>query len=47
LIAPQIDEADYKIWIMLAAACWFFSYSVLAWRYIPYLLQSRVDGKEH
>ena len=47
LIAPQIDAADYKIWIALAAVCWFFSYSLLAWRYIPYLLQSRVDGKEH
>lgn len=47
LIAPQIDAADYKVWISLAAACWFFSYSLLAWRYIPYLLQSRIDGKEH
>lgn len=47
LIAPQFDPADYQVWISLAASCWFCSYSLLAWRYIPYLLQSRIDGKEH
>ncbi|HRI91593.1 MAG TPA: NnrS family protein [Accumulibacter sp.] len=46
-VIPQIDPAGYLRWIELAAACWFCSFAILAWRYIPYLLQPRVDGKEH
>ncbi len=46
LIAPLFDPADYTRWIFLAAACWLISFALLAWRYIPYLLQPRVDGKE-
>jgi uncharacterized protein involved in response to NO len=46
-IAPQLDSADYPLWISLAAGCWFVSFALLAWRYIPFLLQPRVDGKEH
>lgn len=47
LIIPQIWPAYYNQCLILAAACWFLCFSTLAWRYIPYLLQSRVDGKEH
>ncbi len=47
LVAPQIYPAGYAHWIYLAAACWFVAFATLAWRYIPYLLQPRVDGKEH
>ncbi len=47
LVIPQIWPTDYNQCLMLAAACWFLSFSTLAWRYIPYLLQARVDGKEH
>lgn len=46
LVAPQFDPADYAIWIVLAAGCWLASFSLLAWRYIPFLLQPRIDGKE-
>jgi uncharacterized protein involved in response to NO len=45
IILPQIEPAGYLRWIGLAAACWFTCFTVLAWRYIPYLLQPRVDGK--
>jgi uncharacterized protein involved in response to NO len=31
----------------LAAACWFACFSLLGWRYIPMLMQPRVDGREH
>ncbi|HWR87067.1 MAG TPA: NnrS family protein [Acidiferrobacterales bacterium] len=47
IIAPQIYPAGYLYWISLAAACWFACFTLLAWRYIPYLVQPRVDGKEH
>ncbi|MEF8721296.1 NnrS family protein [Candidatus Accumulibacter phosphatis] len=47
IVIPQIDPANYLRWIDLAAACWFSCFAILGWRYIPYLLQARVDGKEH
>ena len=47
IVAPLFDPADYTRWIFLAAACWFVSFAMLGWRYIPLLLQARVDGKEH
>ena len=47
IVLPQIDPAGYLRWISLAAACWFACFAILGWRYIPYLLQARVDGKEH
>lgn len=47
IIAPQIYPAGYTLWIYLAASCWFACFALLAWRYIPFLMQSRIDGKEH
>ncbi|MDP4029072.1 MAG: NnrS family protein [Gallionella sp.] len=47
IVAPQIYPAGYTHWIYLAAFCWFASFALLAWRYIPFLMQPRIDGKEH
>ncbi|MGC2048081.1 MAG: NnrS family protein [Gallionella sp.] len=47
IIAPQLYPAGYTYWIYLAASCWFICFVLLAWRYIPFLFQPRVDGKEH
>ena len=47
IIAPLVYPASYTLWIDLAAACWFICFATLAWRYIPILMQPRVDGKEH
>lgn len=47
LVAPQFDPAGYTRWIHLSAGCWFAAFALLGWRYIPYLLRARVDGKEH
>lgn len=47
IVAPQIYPAAYLLWIQLSAACWFVCFGLLGWRYIPYFLQARVDGKEH
>ncbi|MEW5888651.1 MAG: NnrS family protein [Pseudomonadota bacterium] len=47
VVAPQVYPAAYGAWIYLSAACWFACFSILAWRYLPFLAQPRVDGKEH
>lgn len=47
VLAPQFYPAGYAHWIHLAAACWFACFALLAWKYIPFLMQARVDGKEH
>ena len=47
IVAPQLYPAGYLHWIDFAAACWFAAFSILAWRYIPYLVQARVDDQEH
>ena len=47
VIAPQVYPAGYALWLYLAAACWFACFALLAWRYFPFLLQPRIDGKEH
>lgn len=47
VVAPQIYPAAYAHWIHLAALCWFACFALLAWRYIPFLMQPRIDGKEH
>jgi len=47
VVAPQIYPTAYAHWIHLAALCWFACFALLAWRYIPFLMQPRIDGKEH
>lgn len=47
VVAPQIHPAGYSRWIEISAFCWLACFAMLAWRYVPFLLQPRVDGKEH
>jgi len=47
VVAPLVYPAGYTLWIYLAAFCWFACFATLAWRYIPMLMQPRVDGREH
>ncbi len=47
IVAPQLNPGAYDVWINLAAACWCAAFSILGWRYIPFLLRPRVDGKAH
>ncbi|MFZ3017088.1 MAG: NnrS family protein [Gallionella sp.] len=47
IAAPLFDPAHYTLWVVSAAACWFAAFALLAWRYIPMLARSRVDGKPH
>lgn len=47
IVLPQVPAGSYVLWIQLSAACWFVCFGVLAWRYVPFLLQPRIDGKVH
>lgn len=47
LILPRFVPGYYPEWLMVAATCWFLCFATLGWRYIPYLMQSRVDGKSN
>jgi len=47
LVGPQLAPGAYLRWLDLAATCWLAAFGLLAWRYIPQLLQPRVDGREH
>ncbi len=47
IVAPQFFPAAYLRWIEISSAGWLAGFTLLAWRYTPYLLQARIDGKEH
>ncbi|MCL4790979.1 MAG: NnrS family protein [Gammaproteobacteria bacterium] len=47
VIAPQLAPGSYRLWIELAASCWFIGFGILAWRSTPMLLRPRIDGREH
>lgn len=47
IFLPQLVPTAYLLWMSLAAGCWLACFSLLTWRYLPFLLQARVDGKEH
>lgn len=47
VVAPQIHPAGYMMWLHLAAVCWLLGFGILLWRYAPFLLAPRADGKEH
>ncbi len=47
VIGPQWLPDSYLMWIHLSASCWLVTFGILGWRYIPLLLQPRIDGKEH
>ena len=44
---PQLFPETYTLWIIASALCWLGGFGLLAWRYIPWLLAARVDGKMH
>ncbi|MDD4979627.1 MAG: NnrS family protein [Gallionella sp.] len=47
ILAPLFYPINYSIWVTFAAACWFACFTLMASRYIPMLMQPRVDGKAH
>lgn len=47
VVMPQLFPAAYLFWIFASALVWLLAFGQLAWRTIPWLLQPRIDGKEH
>jgi len=47
LVLTQAWPLLYPRWIEVSALLWAAAFALLAWRYIPYLWQPRVDGKLH
>ena len=47
IVVPQIAPGAYLACIHAAATCWLLAFGTLAVRYIPILLQPRIDGREH
>ncbi|CAG4884325.1 NnrS protein involved in response to NO [Georgfuchsia toluolica] len=47
IVAPQFFPALYLRWVEFSALCWFACFALLGWRYIPFLMQARVDGKTY
>ena len=47
VVTPQLDPVSYRLWIELAATCWFIGFGILAWRSTPMLLRPRIDGRDH
>ena len=45
IVVPQGLPAQYRLWIVLAALCWFAGFGLLAWRYVRFYFQPRVDGR--
>jgi uncharacterized protein involved in response to NO len=47
VLLPQLMPDSYLVCIQAAAACWLFAFGLLGWRYIPYFLRPRIDGRAH
>ena len=47
IVVPQFAPGAYLACIHAAATCWLLAFGILAWRYIPLLMQARIDGREH
>lgn len=47
LIGPQLAPDLYLRWLDMAATCWFVAFLLLGWRFIPFYIRPRIDGKDH
>jgi uncharacterized protein involved in response to NO len=47
VVAPQLYPAGYMMFLHLAATCWLLVFAILLWRFLPFLVVPRVDGREH
>lgn len=46
VVAPQIHPAGYFTYLHIAAGCWLAGFAILLWRYLPFLLAPRADGRD-
>ena len=47
VFVPPLLPAQYSIWILISACLWLLAFGTLAWRYLPWLIAPRADGREH
>lgn len=47
IVVPQFAPGAYLACIHASATCWLLAFGILAVRYIPILMQPRIDGREH
>jgi uncharacterized protein involved in response to NO len=47
VVLPQLLPAGYMMFLHLAATCWLVAFVILLFRYLPFLLAPRIDGREH
>ena len=47
VLVPQLAPEKYLATVHAAATCWLLAFALLGWRYAPYLLRPRIDGREH
>jgi uncharacterized protein involved in response to NO len=47
ILFTQLYAEFYTIWIQLAAFCWLLTFSILFIKYTPFLLNPRIDEKDH
>jgi len=47
VVLPQLRPEAYLAWLHASAGLWAVAFGLLAWRYIPYLIRPRLDGRAH
>jgi len=45
-LASLLPPKYYAAFLVLAAATWSFAFLIYLWQYTPWLLQTRLDGKD-
>ena len=47
LLLPLVFPAKYSMWVMTAGSLWTVAFLLLGIRLVPFLVQVRIDGREH
>lgn len=47
VLAPLIVPEAYLSELYLTALCWLIAFAIIGYRYIPFLLKPRIDGRVH
>lgn len=45
--AQLFAPLHYATWLYTSAACWFFTFTIIGYKYVPILLAPRLDGRTH
>ena len=47
VVVPFFRPEAYIVALYVAATCWLLAFLIIGCRYIPFLLQPRIDGRLH